>query len=1216
MEPRRPRNPTSPRADPLPAAKRKRTLLPASGGTDVVSNGVSKGATSRFDWPKRNVSGFNSDIEVIDLDPVGPSSATRASNCAKGSSVPSLNVVPPSVNIVGNEVINLDDDPKIPATQLIGPSFSNTPVPSAFFHPSNYSRDSVPAVPHSSTPLRLNYHVPPEQPSLPSHQNTLQENATSQIHTPPTQTSSPTPAPTSNQDCQLTSQGPLPNATVPTSLQPSQKTIHSARIASSADDAMLSKVYIGREGGLFRVNENTIEIIDSDDEDQLVQSSSLVCCSYGGAGNGPHSSAANAAMNSTNTFSLTPSFAMPTSGTVMSGTHTSVETAACPNNNMQPLSTPVPQILSSLSPHPFAVQPIWSNIRPLAPTSRPIVPNPVTTPGASQVPATLSRIDGSGSGLTVNDFQTLAKQNFHTADAEKEAATPSEMTVQLMPHQRRALEWMSKRERPTDIDEVVAIDDECLGGILADEQGLGKTLSMIAVMLKNQPKVESHSGVSMINGRPLSDDEAEDSGEGREESSFQGRRVPWRTLVVCPLSLLDQWHNEIVSNIWEDDRPSVCVYHGQKRNRESSSLKSYDVVITTYSTLVSEYPRVRKDLEENKLRKLANLDLIRRPPGPLFQVHWRRAVLDEAHNIKNRSTGSFSASMFLKADVRWCLTGTPITNSVDDIYSLFCFVRYSFVPDYETWNQRWKKRLEHPSNGVRSSAFKQFQALCGVVVLRRTKKDTIDGKPIIVLPKRNLNTRVEQFRDKEEIMVYNTVQEQSVVTLDRFLNGSTTGLYSSMLVVLLRLRQACCHPFLVQYSRILGNGGSGMERRFATPYNDEELAVSFELAEGGDSLLELFEETVRERIERLLQPPEKTGTQAIIWRGFVCAGCRKESEWACGVFFGCGDLYCEPCSNLAKCQQQCFRCNRSVKQGDFEVSANGVRSEVHAKTILGSNELGGLRLGGQEVRRWAREELARRKYERNRDQSLGAMSGILDIGDGGVVCNDVMEKQRKKVISLLSQSSTKIRIILEELAMTRQNGQNDKTLIFSQWTSMLDIVEFHVELQGHETCRLDGTMSGPERNKELEEFKNSETKNVLLVSLHAGGTGLNLTAASRVILCDVWWNPSVEHQAIDRVHRIGQTRDVYVTRFRMEGTVEDRIYTICASKLERVNGALGQCSAQSLGRRQLTMNQLMSLFSGTAEAVVNRAQSGSAARAAATNLLNYSRHNVNGDSRV
>lgn len=1201
-------------AEPPPAAKRKRTLLPASIGTDAVSNGMLKGATSRFDWPNRNASGFNSDVEVIDLDLVDPSSATRTSKCPNRNTAPSTSVLPPSVNTVGNEVIILDDDPEIPATHLTGPSSSDIPFSRAFSYPSYNLSGSVLAAPHSSPILRLDYHVPPGQPFLPCHQNTLQENATSQIHTPPTQTSSPTPAPTSNQDWQPKSQGPLPIASLPTSLQPSRKIISTAKIASSIDDSTQSKVYVGREGGLFRVNENTIEIIDSDDEDQLVQSSSLVCHSNGGANNCPQGSATNAAMNSANTFTLTPSFTMPTSGIPMSGTHTSVKTAACPNSNFQLPST-VPQSFSSFSPHPFAGQPLRSNIRPLAPTSRPFVPKPITTPGASQLPATESRIDGSGSGLTVNDFQTLAKQNFHTADAEKEAATPSEMTVQLMPHQRRALEWMSKRERPTDIDEVVAIDDECLGGILADEQGLGKTLSMIAVMLKNQPKVEIRSGVSMVNGRPLSDDEAEDSGEVREESSFLERRLPWRTLVVCPLSLLDQWHNEIVNNIREDNRPSVCVYHGQKRNRESSSLKGYDVVITTYSTLVSEYPRVRKDLEENKLRKLANLDLIRRPPGPLFQVHWRRAVLDEAHNIKNRSTGSFSASMFLKADVRWCLTGTPITNSVDDIYSLFCFVRYSLVPDYETWNQRWKKRLEHPSNVVRSSAFKQFQTLCGVVVLRRTKKDTIDGKPIIVLPKRNLSTRVEQFRDKEEIMIYNTVQEQSVVTLDRFLNGSTTGLYSSMLVVLLRLRQACCHPFLVQYSRILGNSGSGMERKFATPYNDEELAVSLELAEGGDSLLELFEETMRERIERLLRPPEKTGSQAIIWRGFMCGGCKKESEWARGVFFGCGDLYCEPCSSLAKCRQKCFRCNRSVKEGDLEVSANGLRSEVHAKTILGSDELGGLALGGQEVRRWAREELARRKYEQNSVQPSEAMSGIPEFSDGNEVLNDVVEKQKKKVISLLSQSSTKIRIILDELAATRQKGQNEKTLIFSQWTSMLDIVEFHVELHGHETCRLDGTMSSPERNQQLEEFKNSETKNVLLVSLHAGGTGLNLTTASRVILCDVWWNPSVENQAIDRVHRIGQTRDVFVTRFRMEGTVEDRIYTICASKLERVNGALGQCSAQSLGRRQLTMNQLMSLFSGTAEAVVNRAQSGSAARAAATNLLNYSRHNVNGDSR-
>lgn len=789
--------------------------------------------------------------------------------------------------------------------------------------------------------------------------------------------------------------------------------------------------------------------------------------------------------------------------------------------------------------------------------------------------------DDSKHGLTTAGIQTLLKHNGLTADADTEAATPPQLNIELLPHQKRGLEWMARRERPLDDDEVVVTDEQCLGGILADEQGLGKTLTMVALMLKNPPG-------------PLM------------RRRGQLRRVPWRSLVVCPLSLLHQWREEIETNV--KDKPIVYIYHGTKRERNHHVLADCDVVITTYTMLSSEYPKVLENLPENRLRKEANLELLKRSPGPLYCLQWHRIVLDEAHYVKNRNTECWQAAMDLKAEVRWCMTGTPISNSVDDIYSLFCFVRYRFVGSHKDWVVQWKKKLESSFTLEREQAFRRFQTICGVVVLRRTKKDHINGRPLLVLPERKVNMVVTNFEDAEESAVYQALQAQSVLKVNKYLMGRGAALrYSTMMVLLLRLRQACCHPFLVQYSRMRGNRKArDLDERYATPYSEDDIQEALELLEGQQSLLEVLDEGVRERVESSLLPPEKG--PIVQWGPFRCQECSQLFEWKHGVFLVCGDLVCEGCGLRCSQARKCLRCGASLvapsEGSDVVLGANEVRLEVHAKVIMGIDELGGSVDAG-EVRLWVRQERERRKKDfalrrRGRESEGGGLSlagktGRVDSGD----------ERRENFLQAFTQSSTKLRRIVSELGKTRDEGAGEKTIVFSQWTTMLDMIEFHAEANGHETCRLDGTMRTEEREEAIKEFKTSTSKNAMLVSLHAGGTGLNLTVASRVIIADVWWNPCVEEQAIDRTHRIGQTRKVLVTRFRMDGTIEDKIYAINEQKKRKVAGALGESSSSSLGRRKLTMSEMMILFSGTAEEVAERETAGSAAAEAARNILKH-----------
>jgi SNF2 family DNA or RNA helicase len=152
-----------------------------------------------------------------------------------------------------------------------------------------------------------------------------------------------------------------------------------------------------------------------------------------------------------------------------------------------------------------------------------------------------------------------------------------------------------------------------------------------------------------------------------------------------------------------------------------------------------------------------------------------------------------------------------------------------------------------------------------------------------------------------------------------------------------------------------------------------------------------------------------------------------------------------------------------------------------------------------------------------------------------------------------AESSSKVERLLEALEEAAADGH--KALVFSQWTSLLDRIEPHLVTAGIPFTRLDG--STRDRGGVVTRFQSEEGPPVMLVSLKAGGTGLNLTAADHVFLVDPWWNPAIEDQAADRAHRIGQTRPVMVYRMVAKDTVEEKILSLKARKRALADAALG-----------------------------------------------------------
>lgn len=176
-----------------------------------------------------------------------------------------------------------------------------------------------------------------------------------------------------------------------------------------------------------------------------------------------------------------------------------------------------------------------------------------------------------------------------------------------------------------------------------------------------------------------------------------------------------------------------------------------------------------------------------------------------------------------------------------------------------------------------------------------------------------------------------------------------------------------------------------------------------------------------------------------------------------------------------------------------------------------------------------------------------------------------------KAVESVALPGTLARSAKIESLMTILRGEDRKTIIFSQWTSMLDIIEPFLKSSKISYVKYYGSMTHSLREQSIREFKAGVE--VMLCSLKAGALGLNLTAASRVVMVDVWWNPAVEDQAVARVHRIGQTRDVVVYRLTVADTVEDRILELQERKRELANAALDGGEVMKLG-----LNELLALF--------------------------------------
>ncbi|KAK2644149.1 hypothetical protein Ddye_019344 [Dipteronia dyeriana] len=864
--------------------------------------------------------------------------------------------------------------------------------------------------------------------------------------------------------------------------------------------------------------------------------------------------------------------------------------------------------------------------------------NTVFTPQSSSCSNSLaySGVSHSAVGGTrhkAHDEQLIYRVAMQDLSQPRSEASPPDglLAVPLLRHQRIALSWMVQKETSS---------LHCSGGILADDQGLGKTVSTIALILKERPPSFRMENVSKCELETLNldddDDDDDDDSDGvddldrvKRESGFcqvksakslnsvaqaKGRPAAG-TLVVCPTSVLRQWAEELRTKVTSKGSLSVLVYHGSNRTKDHLQLAKYDVVITTYSIVSMEVPKqplVDKEEDDqivktegddtpprycssglkrkyplgSKQKKGADGKLLEIVSGPLAKVGWFRVVLDEAQSIKNHRTQVARACWGLRAKRRWCLSGTPIQNAIDDLYSYFRFLRYDPYAVYKSFCSKIKVPItKSPSKG-----YKKLQAVLKTIMLRRTKGTLLDGQPIINLPPKVIELKKVEFSDEErkfysQLEIDSRDQFQVWFYCEYFFRywysrfsfyslgieflhavsmfsclwklfesvnqeyaaaGTVEQNYVNILLMLLRLRQACDHPLLV-------NGFDSNSLWKSSVQMAKKLPLERKMC-----LLNLLEASLA-----------------------ICSICNDPPEDA--VVSICGHVFCDQCisEHLTGDDHQCPATNCKIRLNVSSVFSKATLNEslseqpgqdsssksCDSEIVEAEEPSSCLGYDSSKIKAALEvlQSLAKPKENPSKNNSLqnfdGRMSCPNDSKD--LQSEDSLNTEKNSVAETCLNDSVKV--------------VGEKAIVFSQWTKMLDLLEACLKDSSIQYRRLDGTMSVVARDKAVKDFNTLPEVSVMIMSLKAASLGLNMVAASRVLLLDLWWNPTTEDQAIDRAHRIGQTRPVSVLRLTVKDTVEDRILALQQKKREMVASAFGE--DENGGRQtRLTMDDLKYLF--------------------------------------
>lgn len=741
---------------------------------------------------------------------------------------------------------------------------------------------------------------------------------------------------------------------------------------------------------------------------------------------------------------------------------------------------------------------------------------------------------GTSSELKKVDIDS-EEMNFQnpTSLGDIQISQPKMLSCKLMEYQLKGLNWLAN------------LYEQGINGILADDMGLGKTVQSISVMAY---LAETHN-------------------------------IWGPYLVIAPASTLHNWQQEITKFV---PGFKVLPYWGNAKDRKILR-KFWDRKQLTYTkdspfhVLVTSYQLVVADAQ-------------------YFQrVKWQYMILDEAQAIKSSQSARWKSLLSFQCRNRLLLTGTPIQNSMQELWALLHFIMPSLFDSHEEFSEWFSKDIEsHAANNsqLNEQQLKRLHMILKPFMLRRTKKNVQQelGEKIEIDVYCNLTRR--------QRVLYQMLRSQ-INMADLIERATSDEGAQSLMNLVMQFRKVCNHPDLFERGDVksaysfasfaetpaLNRDGPVLDVAY-TSKNPIELRVpKLMYRDGGflDVPSENSDAGHRARLSRVLSvwDPEhmrrelhRTSGGASAAYGWLSLSSYSASEVSRivrnGLFERAASLY--SVTGEPQHEQSFLLLSEDETTLDKQnlgrmPSSSPLYRLTHVRQAFAEDHY-------YDVHQKAAFEcalappislvvsdMAATQSQRDAlfDSSLRSMLFPMSLDkewslvQGGCPASqfppsDLLPAKDSRAGYTSIQMPSMMRFITESGKLSRLDellnelkADGHRVLIYFQMTKMMDLMEEYLTYRQHKYVRLDGSSKLSERRDLVNDWQTKPELFVFLLSTRAGGLGINLTAADTVIFYDSDWNPTIDSQAMDRAHRLGQTKQVTVYRLLVRGTIEERM---------------------------------------------------------------------------
>uniref|UniRef100_A0A3P8U690 Chromatin-remodeling ATPase INO80 n=1 Tax=Amphiprion percula TaxID=161767 RepID=A0A3P8U690_AMPPE len=758
----------------------------------------------------------------------------------------------------------------------------------------------------------------------------------------------------------------------------------------------------------------------------------------------------------------------------------------------------------------------------------------------------LSSALGSGFG----ESYSLSNPSIH---AGEEIPQPTIFNGKLKGYQLKGMNWLAN------------LYEQGINGILADEMGLGKTVQSIALL--------AHLA---------------------ERDNIWG---PF--LIISPASTLNNWHQEFTRFV---PKFKVLPYwgnpHDRKVIRKFWSQKTLYTQNAPFHVVITSYQLVVQDVK-------------------YFQrVKWQYMVLDEAQALKSSTSVRWKILLQFQCRNRLLLTGTPIQNTMAELWALLHFIMPTLFDSHEEFNEWFSKDIEsHAENksAIDENQLSRLHMILKPFMLRRIKKDVenelSDKIEILTYCKLTSRQRLLYQALRNKISIEDLLQS-SMGTAQQA--HSTT---SSLMNLVMQFRKVCNHPdlferqetrspfhmFLKPYTIFMSflpifavcfnviflfPSVIILFSVFTLPGDDKGSCFSFlrfiDVSPAEMSNLMLQGTLVRWLALFLsLKSAYRLHNQRLFTLEEEARDRASQPEIKClsrkDLILWLNRPSTFPNTHTSPVLQDLvFTASRPGMVGHTDVRIHSRNSSTSSlrpcqptlppKFLLAATP----KVTAVPMERYCADRSAEYEWRVTRGGGGAIFKQCFLYGspelasDWSARANSFYPQSPGGVMALYPRHGwsfiripDKESLITEsgklhtlDILLSRLKAQGHRVLIYSQMTRMIDLLEEYMVYRKHTYMRLDGSSKISERRDMVADFQSRTDIFVFLLSTRAGGLGINLTAADTVIFYDSDWNPTVDQQAMDRAHRLGQTKQVTVYRLICQGTIEERILQRAKEKSE------------------------------------------------------------------